>query len=134
MLLSSARGRGLFYLGIISISCVSAQIALAGDSSLLKRISPHIALNQNPLSQELQSGPLETNHFASGSVISGGDITSPPPKKRLVAQDLYFLALGAHFRISDWLDIGAACTMPFTEEENVRTEDLSIKAMVTMQF
>lgn len=134
MSLSSAKGRGLFYLGIISISCLSAQIAVAGDSSLLSRISPHVALNQNPLSQDLQSVVNDTNHLAGGYVIPGIDFTAPPSKKRLVAQDLYFLALGAHFRISDWLDIGAACTMPFAEEENVRTEDLSIEAMVTMQF
>lgn len=48
--------------------------------------------------------------------------------------DKYSLALGATFHINDFLNIGAACGMPLTNEEPIQVEDLSIEAMVTMQF
>ncbi len=46
----------------------------------------------------------------------------------------YSLALGATVHINDKLNIGAACGMPLTNDQPLQIEDLTIEAMLTMQF
>jgi hypothetical protein len=48
--------------------------------------------------------------------------------------DNYSLTLGANLNINDNFNIGAACGMPLINSEPIQMEDLSIEAMVTMQF
>ncbi len=55
-------------------------------------------------------------------------------KLRIDDLDEYSLALGATFHINDQFNIGAACGVPLTNEETIQVEDISIEAMVTMQF
>ncbi len=134
MPVSSVRDTSILCLGIIGFICISSPIAMADDSTLLSRISPHISLNSTLPSKELKPFLLSQDHPGDSYLNHSGDYATSPPPKRMSAQDLLSLALGAQFQISDWLGIGAACTMPFTEEDTVGTEDLSIEAMVTMQF
>ncbi len=46
----------------------------------------------------------------------------------------YSLALGANIQLNNTLNIGAACGIPLMNSEPVQIDDLSIEAMVTMQF
>jgi hypothetical protein len=129
---SVARHIGLFAMATLAFS---GSPAMAEDAALLSRISPHVSLHRNAPSQELQAF-ASPNHQqgTAGYMRPPEDRPSPLLTKRLAAQDIYSLTLGARFRISDWLDIGAACALPLTEEEPLDAEDLTIEAMVTMQF
>jgi hypothetical protein len=57
-----------------------------------------------------------------------------PNELRIVDLNKYSLALGATAHINKQLNIGATCGVPLTNEETVQVEDISIEAMVTMQF
>lgn len=117
-----------FSLAIIAFIGLQSQIALAGDFGFLGRITPHISLNKNEPSQELLS-------LSSGKRHLEGDYASPVLESmRVNPEDIFSLGLGAHFKISEWLDIGAACSLPLPEEEAIGTEDMSVEAMLTMQF
>ena len=106
---------------------------MAGDSSLLSKISPHISLNQNTPSQNLQSLSLNKKpHIAEYSIQD--QYYAPPPKNSMSDQDLFSMALGARFQIIDWLGVDATFSLPLVEEETDWRQDLSIEAMVTMQF
>ncbi len=133
MTASSARDRCLYCLGIIATICLTSQIVMAGDSALFNRISPHISLYKNAPSQERQSFSTTETPQLSSYTVPGGDY-APPAKKNMGDHDLFSLALGARFQISDWLGVGAAFSMPLAEEETVWRQDLAIEAMVTMQF
>ncbi len=131
---STVRDTCIFCLAIITAIFLGSQEAMAGDSPLLSRISPHISLNKNPSAQELQAFTVSKKYSVDGYMSAAGDSASPPLKKNLSGQDLLSLALGARFQISDWFGIGAACTLPLVEEDPGGAEDLTIEAMVTMQF
>ncbi len=133
MPLPSARDTCLFSLGIIQAICLPSQMAWAGDAPLFSGLSTHISRQQDTPSLELQSFSISKNPPMSGYLLQGGTY-SPPAKKSMSDQDLFSLALGARFQISDWLGVDAACSMPLVEEETVWRKDLAIEAMVTMQF
>lgn len=75
---------------------------------------------------------LMQNYIAPSSFTAGNSIHQN--KINLNDLDAYSLALGATFHITDFLNIGAACGVPLTNEEPLQMDDLSIEAMVTMQF
>ena len=113
---------------IISSLGFGNHLAQAGDFGFLKRITPHVSLKKNEPSQEIYSFSLAKKHSTEGystPVIEG---------QRVSPEDIFSLGLGAHFKISEWLDVGAACSLPFIEEEAIDRKDMSVEAMVTMQF
>lgn len=68
------------------------------------------------------SRPDSANYGPKPNEISIGDL------------DEYALALGAKIHINDRLNIGAACGLPLKNEEMIKMDDITIEAMVTMQF
>ncbi|MDA3833558.1 MAG: hypothetical protein PF495_09190 [Spirochaetales bacterium] len=66
------------------------------------------------------------------------DISTPylhnPNELGIGDLDDYSLALGATLYITDRFNVGAACGVPLNNEETIQVEDISIEAMVTMQF
>lgn len=124
--------RFIFCLALfITIVGLPSQLA-AADNNFLSKISPHVEINQQSPSGELPSFSLHQAHPEDDDIIQRRAYT--PPAKSMSDQDLFSLALGARFQLSDWLGFGAACTMPLAEQEAVRVDDLAIEAMVTMQF
>ena len=72
--------------------------------------------------QALNADDLTTQDIGHHNTIQKGDF------------DEYAVALGATFHINDFLNVGAACGLPLNNEEPVQVDDVSIEAMITMQF
>ncbi|MEN8256561.1 MAG: hypothetical protein ABFS09_01725 [Thermodesulfobacteriota bacterium] len=120
-------------IGFFICLCLWPQTVTADDSSLLSKISPLIAINNNASVLELHPSLINKGE-AFSPILSQVRNYPPSVKNSMSDQDLFSMALGARFQISEWLGVGAACTVPFTLEETAGKEDLSIEAMVTMQF
>ncbi len=112
-------------------------------------------LNAQPAQAEQDSSPLcfspiiivDTIHGQGGSKAlilqpqaqneSRGDSANYGPKPNELSigdLDEYSLALGAKLHINDRFNIGAACGLPLKNEETLQMDDITIEAMVTMQF
>ena len=133
MPVSSVRDTCFIFFSIIALVCLFNQPAEADDIPLLNKISPHISLQQNELGQTSHSFSLNTP-LPDHNFLNKAEGLTSSPLKSIGEHDLFSLALGARFQISEWIGIGAAWSMPLKEEETVSTEDLTIEAMVTMQF
>lgn len=116
-----------------SLCILSASGLHAGQDTALS-FTPIIVLDsqktqngEKPLLIQRQS-PDNASHFATQNPIHHNN------KLQLGDLKKKALALGATFHINDFLNVGAACAVPLTNEEPIQVEDLSIEAMITMQF
>ena len=103
------------------------------DQETTLRFSPIIIVDSNQTQHASETGMTANNIHNNKIQFPTAHHTT---RKKLSIGDLddYSLSLGATLHINDNLDIGAACGLPFVNEEPVQVEDLSIAAMVTMQF
>ncbi len=114
------------------VCLLSAPVLHAGQDTALS-FTPIIVLDspktqngEKPLLIQRQSAD-NTRHFAAQDLIHHNKIQLGDLEKKA-------LALGATFHINDFLNVGAACGVPLTNDEPIQVEDLSIEAMLTMQF
>lgn len=72
---------------------------------------------------------------AAASSFNGCDIINLGGADNDVNRDLVTLAVGARFRVTEWLDFGAVYEFPLTDEEQSLIEDrFLVDAMVTIRF
>lgn len=131
MSLSATQGRCLCCLTLLLFAiCCPGQRAMAADAAFLDRVFPHISLHNKTPSQDRQSLSM-----AEDPAMDRRHPLNPKYlQQKMGDQDLFSLALGARFQISEWLGVDATCAMPLAEEETLWKQDLAIEAMVTMHF
>lgn len=72
---------------------------------------------------------------AGATSFNGCDIINLGGAANDENRDLVTLAIGARFRVTDWLDFGAVYEFPLTDEEESLMEDrFLIDAMITLRF
>ncbi|PLX50138.1 MAG: hypothetical protein C0613_04925 [Desulfobulbaceae bacterium] len=132
----SIREKQLFI--VLLATCIAPELlspssAAAEEEGFLSKISPHVVVSRQSAEQALPVFSLRQAQGVEDNLMANKN-SSDPDSKKLAGQNLFSLALGARFQFSDWLGVGAACTVPLAEPETVQSDDLVIEAMVTMQF
>lgn len=118
---------------LIATDLLSSSSAAAEEEDLLSRISPHVVVSRQSADQPLPAFSLRQPQGVDDNLMPSKS-ASTLDTKNVGGQNLFSLALGARFQFSDWLGVGAACTVPLAEPDTVPRDDLVIEAMVTMQF
>ncbi len=120
-----------------AISLSLAVPGMAEEYNAISRLQPVIALQANQT--DINGARLpDTNSATENNMNQSAPSTTKLYGGRFTAmsdQDIFSLALGASFRFSDWLGVGATYALPINEEEiSIEEKKYSIEAMVTMQF